>query len=110
AGAAIFDQTTTTRQRHFRVPGGQTDNRAKLFSILVALTLAPSRLPLTIVSTSEYALRSIVSWGPKNASAGWKCDHGDILHQIQRALQHRPAAVHFIFLKSNSVNDDATLL
>ncbi|KAF8995972.1 hypothetical protein BDZ89DRAFT_908813, partial [Hymenopellis radicata] len=110
AGSAIFDGSTSVRQRCFRVPGVQTDNRAKLHSILVALTLTPSGVPLTVLTPSEYAIRSIVSWGPKNATAGWRCDHGDILTAIQKRLLGRSAAVHFIFLGGRTIHGDANQL
>ncbi|KAJ7588402.1 hypothetical protein C8J56DRAFT_785567, partial [Mycena floridula] len=66
-------------------------NRASLIAILICL--GTKKGPLAIYTSCDYAVRSVVEWGPKNFTMGWRCANGDILQKIAYELRSRPSAV-----------------
>lgn len=110
AGAGVFWGRNCMRNRALRLPGlVQTNNRAELFAMLVAIDQSDPLRALTLYSDSEYAIRSIAEWAPARADTGWTCVNGDLLSQICVALQRRAARVHLIWVKAHNgnANNDA---
>ncbi|KAJ7196191.1 ribonuclease H-like domain-containing protein, partial [Mycena pura] len=109
AGAGIYWGPGHPANKGVRVPGEQTNNRAELYAILVALSSSGTDVPLAIWTDSLYAIDTIVHQGPHLAQTGWKCANGDVLRAIQYRIRLRPAAVQFHHVRghSNNLSNDA---
>ena len=108
AGAGVFFGPQNASNSSWRVPGQQSDNRASLFAILLALSLTPSSIGLHIFSSSLYAIRSIFDWGPANASLGWhNSAHGDLLRLIACWIRGRTGPVKLSLCKLSNKDGHA---
>ncbi|KZW01182.1 ribonuclease H-like protein, partial [Exidia glandulosa HHB12029] len=105
AGAGVFWGEDCPRNIWRRLHGAQqTNNRAELFAILLALDNCDPRRALTLYSDSEYAIRSIAEWAPARADVGWTCKNGDLLQQISAVVLRRTAGLHLVWVKSHNKN------
>ncbi|KAJ6565312.1 hypothetical protein DFH09DRAFT_814965, partial [Mycena vulgaris] len=64
-----------------QIEGSQTDSRAALFGVLKAIIQSKHNKPLTIYTSSQYAIRSFCYWAGENATRGWTCTHADVLKE-----------------------------
>ncbi|EPS95418.1 hypothetical protein FOMPIDRAFT_10519, partial [Fomitopsis schrenkii] len=103
-GAGVYWGPNSPRNMALSVPMPVTNNRAELFAVLHALLVASPYQPLRIHTDSEYAIRSICHWAPKNAALGWTCANADMLQNIVDVLRTRPAAVSFAWVKGHAGN------
>ncbi|KZV98668.1 ribonuclease H-like protein, partial [Exidia glandulosa HHB12029] len=114
AGAGVFWGPDCKTNVSARVPGlSQTNNRAELYAILLAVCAADPARRLLVHSDSEYAIRSIAEWAPMRAELGWTCTNGDVLQDICTVIRRRGANTHFVWVKAhakNSHNDAADAL
>ncbi|KAK7049162.1 hypothetical protein R3P38DRAFT_3620855 [Favolaschia claudopus] len=93
AGAAAYWGPNSRRNLSERTWGMQTNARAELVAVLLALRTAPSSKTLEIATRSEYAIRSVVYSAPMNAACGWRCLNGDILRLIFVLIKSRAAPI-----------------
>ncbi len=84
--------------------GAQTNNRAELTAVLLAILEAQPSLALQLFTDSQYAIHSICHWAPLWANTGWSCANADILKDIARIISLRHAPISFIWVKGHSGN------
>ncbi|KAJ7141911.1 hypothetical protein C8R43DRAFT_825537, partial [Mycena crocata] len=77
------------------VPGAQSDARAALYAIALAIITAPKYKTLIINSGSQHAVRSYCYWASGNATRGWGCKDADIIRAGAEHLRARSGAVTF---------------
>lgn len=104
AGAGVYFGVNHISNSSTRVSGAQSNNRAELLAVLVALSSVSVRRCLCIYTDSQYVIRSIVHWGPGSASRGWVCANGDILKDIALWIKSRQSWVKFRYVKGHSGN------
>ncbi|VDC04317.1 unnamed protein product [Peniophora sp. CBMAI 1063] len=102
AGAGVFFGPGNRHNIAQRVPDAQTNNRAEVFAVLLALAAVSPAVPLIVHSDSQYAIQSVTTWAPDNADAGWSCKNGDILKDCAAWIRARPARVHFEHVRAHS--------
>ncbi|KZV83869.1 ribonuclease H-like protein, partial [Exidia glandulosa HHB12029] len=111
AGAGVYWGPGNSKNTSVRLHGAlQTNNRAQLLAVLVAIDAADPARKLIIHSDSEYAIRSVAEWAPARAELGWHCTNADLLRSIQESIARRGAAIHFNWVpghKGNSWNEAA---
>ncbi|KAJ7482505.1 ribonuclease H-like domain-containing protein [Mycena latifolia] len=94
AGMGVYFGLGNESNISLRVMGDQTNNRGELLAVLYCVSTAKPYKHLDIYSDSEYAIRSIVYWGPDHAEAGWKCANSDLLQDILSWIHFRTTPVH----------------
>ncbi|PSR99181.1 hypothetical protein PHLCEN_2v4184 [Hermanssonia centrifuga] len=104
AGAGVFWGPGDRRNGAFRVAGAQTNNRAELTAVLLAILEAQPSLALQLFTDSQYAIHSICHWAPLWANTGWSCANADILKDIAHIISLRHAPISFIWVKGHSGN------
>lgn len=88
----------------------QTNNRAELLAVLIAVDTAEPDRTLVVHSDSEYAIRSIAEWAPARAELGWKCVNADLIRTVTESIARRAAPIHFNWVpghKGNKGNEAA---
>jgi len=95
SGSSAYFGSGSIFNAHARVPGRATNNRAVLYSLLLAVAYTPLNMPLEVHTASPYLIDSLIAYGPNHARCGWACEHGDLLSLIQKWLQHRTAQILF---------------
>lgn len=95
AGAGVFWGNGAKDNLAVRVPDSQTNNRAEVYAVLLALMQAHPRRPLIICSDSEYAIRSLTEWAVAHAATDWSCANGDMLRDCMSWIQARTSTLHF---------------
>ncbi|KAJ7167410.1 hypothetical protein C8R43DRAFT_877524, partial [Mycena crocata] len=91
------------------VPGNQSDARAALYAVALAIITSPGHKTLTIYSVSQYAIRSFCYWAGGNATRGWPCKHADIIRVGAEHLRARTAAVTFCWVNSEQAQKNKHL-
>ncbi|KAH6888950.1 ribonuclease H-like domain-containing protein, partial [Coprinopsis sp. MPI-PUGE-AT-0042] len=105
AGAGVFFGHGNAKNKAYRVPDNQTNNRGEVLGILKALQVTNPHQTLTIFSDSMYAITSIVDYAYGKEAMGWSSvKNGDLLSDIAFLLRTRPAAVKFCKVKAHSGN------
>ncbi|THU77771.1 ribonuclease H-like protein, partial [Dendrothele bispora CBS 962.96] len=104
AGAGIYFGDRNALNCCHRVPGEQTNNRAELYAILIAIQLAPLDCPLDLYSDSQYAIKLLSQWAPALAKCGWSCTNGDVMRCIMGWIRARSAPINLIWIKGHSGN------
>ncbi|KAJ7689814.1 hypothetical protein B0H17DRAFT_854713, partial [Mycena rosella] len=94
----------SSRNAAFTFEGTQTDARASLFGVLKALSEATPDRSLTVLSSSQYAIRSFCYWAGDNATRGWPCVHSDVLIKATSLIHDRTAPVEFRWVSSGAEN------
>ena len=106
--------TTNTSNRNVGVPlgpGKQTNQRAELMAIKIALDKAPVTADVVIRSDSMYAIECITSWHSKWQLASWKTPAGilkennALIELILRRMRVRKlagAATKFFWVKGHA--------
>ncbi|KAJ3749749.1 ribonuclease H-like domain-containing protein, partial [Lentinula raphanica] len=91
------------------VTGTQTNNRAKLYAILIVLQKAPLKCSLEIYSDSEYVIRGIAYRAFAESQSNWDCTNGDILCCITAwiSARHAPLILHHVKAHTNNQHNDA---
>ncbi|KAF5344745.1 hypothetical protein D9758_015292 [Tetrapyrgos nigripes] len=84
------------------MPGSQSKNCSDLFTILLALQLAPPDCPLFIHTSSEFLTNSLTYWAPAKARCGWSCTDSDLLKCITLAIASHLAPVKLITVNADS--------
>ncbi|KAJ7143905.1 hypothetical protein C8R44DRAFT_601909, partial [Mycena epipterygia] len=102
AGAGIYWGPNANRNRAMRIWGTQTNARADLVAVIVALQLSLPEESLEISTRSEYAIRSAKYYAFKNNARGWRCANGDLLKAMSDLIKERVAPVHFLHIKKNA--------
>ncbi|KAF8174435.1 hypothetical protein K438DRAFT_1609541 [Mycena galopus ATCC 62051] len=92
------------RNSGVRIWGNQTNSRAELIALLLALISSPLRTTLQISTRSEYAIRSVKYYATQNQVCGWTCPNGDVLRLIIQWVYSRSAPLYFIHVKKNMVD------
>ncbi|KAJ7106408.1 hypothetical protein C8R43DRAFT_823344, partial [Mycena crocata] len=98
AAAAVYGGENSRMNRSASVPGAQTDARAALFAVTLAVLAAPKDRTLRISTASQYVVRSFCYWAGTNATRGWPCKNADIIRVTAELLRARPAGVTFYYL------------
>ncbi|KAH9833447.1 ribonuclease H-like domain-containing protein, partial [Rhodofomes roseus] len=104
AGAGIYWGYGSPKNCALMVPTPVSNNRAELYAILRAITVADPCRTLRIHTDSTYAIHSICHWAPRNSALGWRKANGDLLRNIVDLIKRRTAAVVFIWVKGHSGN------
>ncbi|TFY58984.1 hypothetical protein EVJ58_g6061 [Rhodofomes roseus] len=104
AGAGIYWGYGSPKNCALMVPTPVSNNRAELYAILRAITVADPCRTLHIHTDSTYAIHSICHWAPRNSALGWRKANGDLLRNIVDLIKRRTAAVVFIWVKGHSGN------
>ncbi|KAJ6597844.1 hypothetical protein B0H10DRAFT_1827009 [Mycena sp. CBHHK59/15] len=99
AGASAYFGHDSGLTRAVRVWGNQTNARADLVALLLAIQAAPKTKTLHISTRSEYAIMSVKYYAYRNDACGWKCPNGDVLKLIIQWIKCRSAPLHFIHVK-----------
>jgi ribonuclease HI len=76
---------TLTQRRNIGVPlgkGKQTNQRAELTAILLALEKAPADRDVLIRSDSKYAINCVTDWGYKWAHRSWRKPAGIVMENM----------------------------
>ncbi|KAJ7876023.1 hypothetical protein B0H13DRAFT_1579530, partial [Mycena leptocephala] len=98
AGSGAYWGPNSKWNKSSSVPGGQTDARAALFAITLALLSAPSDRTLVIYSSSQFAIRSFCYSVGTNYTQGWPCKNADIIKTTAELMRNRPAGVIFRYV------------
>ncbi|KAJ7187851.1 hypothetical protein C8R46DRAFT_844280, partial [Mycena filopes] len=97
-GCGVYWGENSAGNASSAVPGEQTDARAALYAVILAITRAPRERTLTIYSGSQYAIRSFCYLAAGNATRGWPCKHADLIRAGAELLRARPAVVIFCWV------------
>ncbi|KAJ7740488.1 hypothetical protein DFH07DRAFT_688565, partial [Mycena maculata] len=101
AGSAIFAiywGANSPRNTAYTFDGAQTEARASLFAILMAVIDSRQDQTLIIYTSSQYAIRCFCYWAGENAMLGWPCTHADVLQEATSRISLRSAPVEFRWL------------
>ncbi|KAJ7644036.1 hypothetical protein FB45DRAFT_713190, partial [Roridomyces roridus] len=93
-GFGLFWGENNGRNVSCRIEQG-SESRAALAAVHCAILAVPDDTPLTIYTSSEYAIRSYCYWAGDYAVGGWTCTHGDVLQAAAASILRRSAPVHF---------------
>ncbi|KAF5341589.1 hypothetical protein D9758_014049 [Tetrapyrgos nigripes] len=104
AGLGVFFRDGNVLNSSKRVVGDQSNSRAHLYALLLALQLASANRALHIHSSSEYLINSLTYWAPCHAKTGWACANSDLLSAIALWIASRPAPVKLFKVKSHSIS------
>ncbi|THU94313.1 ribonuclease H-like protein, partial [Dendrothele bispora CBS 962.96] len=104
AGAGVFFGPNNPLNCSRRVSGEQTNARAELYAVLVALQRAPRDRALEINTDSEYVIKSLTFYAPMQSMCGWKCANGDLLRSIVSWIRSRPAPLSLVWVKAHAGN------
>ncbi|KAJ7447713.1 hypothetical protein FB451DRAFT_975472, partial [Mycena latifolia] len=99
AGAMAYWGLNARLNSLARVHGSQTNARAELLAVILALEVAPTFKSVVICTRSEYAIRSAVYYAAQNDACGWRCVNGDLLKVLLALIKIRSAPVHFSHIK-----------
>ncbi|KAJ7856100.1 hypothetical protein B0H14DRAFT_2352911, partial [Mycena olivaceomarginata] len=98
AGCGLFWGEKSAGNVAGAIPGVQSDARASLYAVTLAIISAPKQRTLTVYTVSQYAIRSFCYWAGGNATRGWPCKHADIIRVGAEYLRARSAVVSFCWL------------
>ncbi|KAJ6492264.1 hypothetical protein C8R45DRAFT_825763, partial [Mycena sanguinolenta] len=104
AGAAIYFGPGSRQNSAVRIWGNQTNSRADLIALLLAIRSLPRRKTVQVSTRSEYAIRSIKYYAAGNDACGWTCPNGDVLKLIVQWIRARQAPIHFVHIKKDAVD------
>ncbi|KAJ7127581.1 hypothetical protein C8R43DRAFT_1027708 [Mycena crocata] len=102
AGCAVYWGKDSTNNISSAVPGVQSDARAALYAIALAIMMAPKHKTLVINSGSQHAVRSYCYWASGNATRGWGCKDADIIRSGAEHLRARLGAVTVRWISGGS--------
>ncbi|KAJ7034594.1 hypothetical protein C8F04DRAFT_886479, partial [Mycena alexandri] len=95
AGCGVYWGPNSGSNNSTSCPGRQTDTRAALFAVTLALLSAPSDRTLVIYSSSQLVIRTFCYWAGSNYTQGWPCQDADIIKSTAEIMRNRPAGVVF---------------
>jgi ribonuclease HI len=98
AGASAYFGQNSGLNRAVRVWGKQTNSRADIVALLIAIQTAPRMKTLHISTRSEYAIRAVKYYAYRNEACGWECPNGDVLRLIIQWIKCRSAPIPFIHI------------
>ena len=104
AGSGVFWGHESPKNLAVRVPGKQTNNCAKIFTILMALLRAQGDPALKIFTDSVYAMKSLIDWAPTSAEKAWNIENGDIIHDAALLIKCQHGPVSLVQIKGHSKN------
>lgn len=106
AGAGVFWGENSASNGSWHVPGPhlQTNNRAEMYAVLMALTCADPCISLMVFTKSEYVIKHACYWAGKNSQLGWDCPNGDLLKDVIYLLGARLAPTRFIRIDVKAKN------
>lgn len=109
AGAGVHFPNAELQDISVRVDGEQTNGRAELLAVYLAIQATPPARPLEIWSDSTHAINAVARWISVWCQTGWQAlagpaAHPDILKGIAAALQLRSAPVIMHWVKGHSDN------
>ncbi|MBB3036824.1 ribonuclease HI [Hoyosella altamirensis] len=90
--------------------GSGTNQIAELTALLEAIVAHPGAEPLVIESDSQYAIKCASEWLPGWKRKGWTTASGSpvknlgLVQAIDRAIQERPGAVTFTWIRGHTGN------
>ncbi|KAJ7925163.1 hypothetical protein B0H13DRAFT_1600624, partial [Mycena leptocephala] len=90
AASAIYWGENSRMNKSSLVPGSQSDARAALYAVTLAILTAPQDRALSITTVSENAIRAFCYWAGANATRGWPGQNSDILRVTAELLRARP--------------------
>jgi ribonuclease HI len=108
AGYGVYFGEADPRNISSRLRGKQTNNRAEMTAILVALTKVEPYEPLEIRTDSKLCINSITKWLPGWKKKGWKKSNGkpvlnaDLWKEIDAALKSRSGKTFFTYVRGHS--------
>ncbi|KAJ7153028.1 hypothetical protein C8R43DRAFT_885769, partial [Mycena crocata] len=109
AVGAVFWGETSPANCAESVPGPEppTNNRATIYSTLLAVRNADPNGSLIVFTSSEYVIRHACYWAGKNSQIGWSCANGDLLKDLVFLLARRRAPTRFVWVDRKSKNSRA---
>ncbi|EJD36322.1 ribonuclease H-like protein, partial [Auricularia subglabra TFB-10046 SS5] len=103
SGSGVFWGDSNPLNTAARTPGpGQTNNRAELYAVLIALRDAVVDKSLHLTSDSEYAITASTWNVPRAAQLSWDVPNGDLVAEIANRIQRRLAPVRFSYTKAHA--------
>ncbi|KAJ6630569.1 ribonuclease H-like domain-containing protein, partial [Mycena sp. CBHHK59/15] len=105
AGSGVYWGPNSSLNRCSSVPAKQTDGRAALFAVTLALLVAPKDRTLIIYSSSQFVIRTFCYWTGTNYTEGWPCKNADIIKATAELIRDRPAGVIFRYVASSQTNN-----
>ncbi|KAJ7168126.1 hypothetical protein C8R43DRAFT_876833, partial [Mycena crocata] len=105
AGSGVYRGPNSRWNRGSSVPGRQTDGRAALFAVMLAVETAPEDRTLVIYCTSQFVIRTFCYWVGSNYTQGWPCENADIIKRTAELIRKRPAGVIFRYADSQATNN-----
>ncbi|KAJ7452725.1 hypothetical protein B0H11DRAFT_1741637, partial [Mycena galericulata] len=104
AGSGVFWGPNSRWNKCASIPGRQSDGRAALFAVTLAVLSAPVDRTLVIYSSSQFVIRTFCYWTGTNYTEGWPCKNADIVKVTAELLRNRPAGVIFRYVGSDTNN------
>ncbi|KAJ7167374.1 hypothetical protein C8R43DRAFT_1161026, partial [Mycena crocata] len=104
AGCGVYWGPNSRWNKGSSVPGRQTDGRAALFAVTLALLSAQEDRTLVIYCTSQFVIRTFCYWVGSNYTQGWPCKNADIIRVTAELIRRRSASVIFRYVDSASTN------
>ncbi|KAJ7436896.1 hypothetical protein B0H11DRAFT_1754228, partial [Mycena galericulata] len=105
AGSGVFWGPNSRWNKCASIPGKQSDGRAALFAVTLAVLSAPVDRTLVIYSSSQFVIRTFCYWTGTNYTEGWPCKNADIVKVTAELLRKRPAGVIFRYVDSPDTNN-----
>ncbi|KAK7042220.1 ribonuclease H1 [Favolaschia claudopus] len=107
AGSGVYWGPNNPRNTMSSVPGKQSDARAALFAVTLALLSAAPDQTLVIYTPSLFVIRTFCYWTGTNYTEGWPCENADIIKVTAELLRSRSAGVIFRATTQTQVNNHA---
>ncbi|KAF7359946.1 Ribonuclease H1 [Mycena venus] len=105
AGSGVYWGPNNRSNRWSSVPGKQTDGRAALFAVTLAVLAAPRDRSLILYTSSKFVIRTFCYWTGKNYTEGWPCQNADIIKVTAELIRERSAGVEFRYAASPQTNN-----
>ncbi|KAJ7770190.1 hypothetical protein DFH07DRAFT_735521 [Mycena maculata] len=105
AGSGVYWGPNSRWNKSSSVLGKQSDGRAGLFAVTLALLSAPMDRTLVIFSSSQFVIRTFCYWAGSNYTEGWPCKNADIIKVTAELMRKRPAGVIFRYSPSPATNN-----
>ncbi|KAJ7647986.1 hypothetical protein FB45DRAFT_733256, partial [Roridomyces roridus] len=95
AGCGIYWGPNHRNNKGSSTPGGQTEARAALYAVTLALLMAPEDRTLVIYTPSLAVIRTFCYWTGSYYTEGWPCKNADIIKATAELIRNRSAGVIF---------------
>ena len=110
AGCGIHYPENPENDIAARLPGMQTNNRAELFAVIIAIEHSDLLRPLEIYTDSQHTIQTLCRWSLSWLQTGFRtrsaeAHNEDLVLRAVAAIQKRQTTIHFHWVKGHSGDD-----